>query len=184
MDSHLWRYLTGAATLTMLAACATVPSEGSGEPTDRPLRPGTYQLTAQVTYHTDSNVRTVMTHRMYTTHLYVQGDGTMELYEDDQRCTAYADLPDDLKDRRRQPGPGHHFFCGDRTWYSDWHVWATDEGLAGTMSAKVEQTVRAGLKCVIWNYSSGRGVCEKQEYDTRTGATIVEARLSIQRSGG
>lgn len=104
--SRLGRHPTAAVLLLAAGACATLSATRAGGPTDEPLPEGTYQLTSNVTYHTDSNLTTVENHRTYTTRLYVQPDGTVELYEDDRQCTPYAQLPDDLKAGRRQPGPG------------------------------------------------------------------------------
>lgn len=183
MERYVTRGMLSPMLVLAVAACASVPSGGSGGPTDQPLPPGTYQLTSYVTYHADSNVTTVQAHHTYTTRLYVQGDGTIQLYEDNRRCTPYAELPDDLKAGRRQPGPGYHFLCGDRTWYSDWNVWANGDNLSGKMSARLSETVQAGQKCQVWNYSSGRPVCEKYANETRTVTTTVKAPVSIRKVG-
>ncbi|MCG6954528.1 MAG: hypothetical protein LJF04_00930 [Gemmatimonadetes bacterium] len=181
MNTRLWRYLTGAAAITILAACATVRQDPGG-PLDGPLPPGTYELEGNVTYRADSNLRAHEAHSSFRTRLYVSVDGTTELYSGQYECADPRTLPG-YRPRREWEGgnPGHHFSCGD----SDWTLWANHDGkLFGRMSTTVTESVATGRKCIMWEYGSGRPVCHEYGYEVSSRRTTVTSDATVKRVGG
>jgi hypothetical protein len=181
MVSRLWRQRTGAAVLAFVTACATAPQDPGG-PLDGPLPPGTYELEGSISYPADSDRYAHEAHATFTTRLYVSVDGTTELYSGEDKCVDPRTLPG-YRPRREWEGgnPGHHFSCGN----SSWTLWANHEGtLLGRMSATVDVSVRSGKKCVMWNFDSGRQICEKYGYEVSSGRRTVTSTVAVKKVGG
>jgi hypothetical protein len=181
MDSPSWRYLAGAAALVITAACATAPQDPGG-PLDGPLPPGTYELSSDVSYRADSDRFKHEAHASFNARLYVSVDGTTELYSGQYKCADPRTLPGYRPQREWKGGnPGHHFACGD----SRWTLWADHEGrVLGRMSAIVEESVQGGMECLLWNYDSGRAVCEKYGPTVSSARHTVTSPVSVKKVEG
>lgn len=180
MNPHPFRHVVRVAALLATTACATVRPEPGG-PLDGPLPPGTYELTAHVTYRADSEQNLHDAYASFTVRLFASIDGSLEMYSGSNRCVDPLSLPGVRARRPWQGGnPGHHFSCGN----SGWTVWADHEGkVMARASTTVTEMVQSKMKCLTWQYGNGHQTCIEYGVEVNPRTTTVRAAAEVKKVG-
>lgn len=179
MRLRFFRRSRSALILLASTGCATVSSPPAGVSLATPLPPGTYALTAQASYRNDDDQARHMAYATFAARLYVNPDGTTELYDGNQKCTDIVDLPDRRNTGRRRRPRGHYFSCGGQSW----SLWTREGKVEGRMSAPVTEMVQSRMKCLEWSYGSGRQVCERYGVEVSPRASAVSSTVTVRRVG-